>query len=92
MAIYSDSITAPAVFAAITAPSFTIPFEPRSIVIVNEDSTAANYVEYSFDGTNVHGRLTPTILAGIRLEFQRATKIWVRRGAGTPVVRIMVEA
>lgn len=90
MAIFSDSITAPAAFAGAAAPSFTVPFVPNSICVINEDGTAANFVEVSFDGVAVAGKLIPTILAGLRFE-QKVTKIWVRRGAGTPVVRIVAE-
>lgn len=93
MAIYSAAVTAPVAFPAVDAPSFTIPFQPKSIVIINEDATPANYVEFSLEGgTNaaVHGKLIPTIVAGLKIT-QPVTKIWVRLGAGTPTVRIVAE-
>lgn len=90
MSAYSTRVTAPAAFPALTAPSITIPFEARRVVLLNEDATAANYVEWSFDGTNVHGRLTPGLNAGFE-STQRTTKIWLRRGAGTPTVQVIAE-
>lgn len=90
MAIYSATVAAPAAFPAAASPSFSIPFQPTSIVIVNEDPTLANTVEFSFDGVNVHGRLVPTIMGAIKLN-QTAQKIWVRRGAGSPNVQIIAE-
>ena len=89
MAIYSTGGTAPAAFPV--SPSFSIPFEPRTILIVNEDTTLANYVEFSLDGVNVHGRLTPTVLGSLVLS-QHVLNVWIRRGAGTPVVRIIAES
>lgn len=89
MAIYSTSGTAPAAFAV--AADFAVPFTPKSILIINEDPAIANYVEFSFDGSTVHGRLTPTIFNNIKVS-QQAAGIWIRRGAGTPVVRIVVES
>jgi hypothetical protein len=89
--IYSTSVTAPAAFAAVSAPDFTVPFEPRSIIVINEDATTANYVEVSFDGVDVHGRLTPGQVSAMKFA-QTVKKVWVRRGAGTPVVRIVAEA
>lgn len=92
MAIQRAAGTTPAAFGAPTTPEVTLAFEPtKGIVIVNEDATPANYIEVSFDGVTVHGRLTPTVLAGLRFE-QRVTKIWLRRGAGTPAYQIVAES
>ncbi len=90
--IYSVAVVAPAAFPASNSPSITIPFAPASFVLVNEDPTRANYIEYSFDGTTVHGRLTPEALPAIQFTRQRGKLIWVRRGAGTPTIRITAEA
>ena len=89
MAIYSTTVTAQTSWQA--NADVTIPFEPRSIVIVNEDTDAANYVEVSDDGgVSTASKLTPTILAGIRLT-QKVKKIWLKAAAGTPSVQIIAE-
>jgi hypothetical protein len=91
MSAYSVRVTAPAAFPAATAPSVVIPFEPRRVLILNEDGTPANYVEWSFDaGDNVHGRLTPGTNASYE-STQHGTRIWLRRGAGTPSVQVIAE-
>jgi len=89
MAIFSAASVAPNAFPV--SPSFELPFEPKSIMVINEDTTPANAVELSFDGVNVHGKLIPTVLQGQKFE-QRTTKIWVRAVAGAPVVRIVAES
>lgn len=91
MAIFSTTVAAPAAFPAANAPSVEIPFAPKLLTIANVDATPANYIEFSFDGVAVAGRLTPGSLPNIRLELQAATKLWLRRGAGTPNVTIIAE-
>lgn len=91
MAIYSVAVTAPAAFPAANAPSVIIPFEPKSITVINEDSGAANSIEVSFDGVEVHGKLIPTQVAALKFS-QSVTKVWLRRAAGTPTVRIVAES
>lgn len=88
---YSVMVTAPAAFPAASVPDITLPFSPSSFILENRDTTAANYVEYSFDGVTVHGRLTPGGLGAIKYEKIRTRKIWLRRGAGTPSVQLIAE-
>lgn len=83
-------VTAGAAFGS-PGPDITLAFRPDSITVVNEDGTAANYVEVSFDGTTVHAKLIPGVIAGLRFS-QRVKGVWLRRGAGTPVVRVIAEA
>lgn len=95
MSIFFARAAAPAAFAGLTAPNFAIPFVPRSVAIVNEDADPLNFVEFSFDGVNVSGRLVPGTLGGIVLEERQAAtvlNIWVRRGAGAPNVQVTAEA
>ena len=87
MAVYSDTIAVPAAFT--TEPSFTVPFQPKTIAVVNENTTAANVIEVSFDGINVHGKLIPGLLAGFKWD-QNTTKVWLQ-GVGSAVGRIIAE-
>ena len=87
---YSVAVTAPAAFAAVTAPDITIPFVPTSVLVIIEDTTAANTVEVSFDSSATHGKLIPGTVTGLRFENGR-TRIWLKRAAGTPVVRVVAE-
>lgn len=89
MANFAARVTAPAAFAA--PADITIPFEPKFFTIVNEDTVAANFVEWSYDGVNVAGRLTPGINAFYRSEQRAVRGIWLRRGAGTPAVDVIAE-
>jgi len=95
MAIYSATVAAPAAFGAYNAPDVTIPFQPKRITIINNDSTLANYVEFSFQGdsasTVVHGRVIPTVNAAYESR-QDATKVWFKRAAGTPNVTVIAES
>ena len=89
MPIYSTTVTAGASYPASTAPDVTIPFEPKSIVVVNEDTS--NNVSVSLDGTNDAFTLVPGILPALRIT-QRATKIWLKRAGGTPSVQVIAES
>lgn len=91
MAIHSAVVAAPAAFPAANSPSFEAPFVPKRLVFTNFDATPANYVEVSFDGVTVAARLTPGANPTFDTELQNATKVWVRRGAGTPNVQIIAE-
>lgn len=91
MAIYSVQVSPGASFPAADSPSVTIPFEPKRVTIVNEDTTAANVVEFSYDGVTVHGAVKPTI--NPQYESRQLPKqLWLRRSAGTPSVRITAES
>lgn len=50
-------------------PQITVPFVPQEIAVVVLDSTAANTVDVSFDGTNRHARFVPTQLGGFSFRF-----------------------
>jgi len=60
-------------------------FSSFSISIVND---AAGYIEYSFDGTEVHGRLH----AGESrvMDFRRQRRIWLRGESGGESYRLEV--
>lgn len=86
MAIYGTTLDVTAVTAFPTLPNITIPFQPRSIAIVNENLATA--IEVSFDGVNVHARLTPGLPSAGMVFGQKSEKVWLRAavGGGTSVV------
>ena len=57
-------------FPAVGSPQITIPDGApcRSISIVALDSSAANYIEWSYDGTVIEDRLVPTVQPGMVYE------------------------
>jgi len=61
-------------------------FSSFSILIVNDD--AVGFIEYSFDGVNVHGRLH----AGESrvMDFRRQRHIWLRGESGGESYRLEV--
>lgn len=78
MAIFNSSAAAPVAFAA--NPTFSIPFEPKTITLINESNVFASAVEFSLDGVNVHGKLIPTVLGSIELT-QHVQNVWLRGAA-----------
>lgn len=75
-------------------PDLIIPFTTVGLSFINEGSTTSNSVEYSFDGTTVHGDLVPT-KPSASLEFKNRTVslIWFRLKTGsTGPVTVRVEA
>ena len=71
-----------------------IPFSTYGIIFHTEGSGGTNIVEYSFDGTNVHGELIPsTSRTTITFLNRVASMIWFRlkTGASGPIT-VSVEA
>ena len=68
-------------------------FNSSGIMILNASTTASDIVQYSFDGTNVHGDLVPgTPAAGLTFDNRIESSIFFRlESAGSPVT-IRVEA
>jgi hypothetical protein len=78
-----------------STPQFTIPFQPRTIIVSNDDTTNDVYV--SFDGVNDHAHLAPnTPTAAIRFERAPYLKVWIREGGttsgGTTKIQVIAEA
>lgn len=90
MSVFSEivDVSGQSAYPAQDSPQVVIPFEPRSIAIVNEDGVDDAFV--SFDGVNDQGHL----IGGATTEFsQRVTKVWLRRGdVGTPPTNIQITA
>lgn len=70
-----------------STPQVQAPFEPRSIVIINQDAT--DDVFASFDGVTDHVQLLGS--DSIRFIFQRARNLFLRKGAvGTDPTNVQV--
>ena len=68
-------------------------FNSIGFSFLNEADARAVVVEYSFDGTTVHGDLTPLLPSeGIVFDNRMVSKVWFRLvTAGTPAL-VRVEA
>jgi len=68
-------------------------FTSVGIALMVESNNINDVIQYSFDGTNVHGDMTPTLPSeAIIFDNRFANKIWFRRATpGDPVV-VRVEA
>lgn len=62
-------------------------FTSIGIAIMNESKTDSDIIEYSFDGTNVHGDMTPGLpSAGIIFDNRCENTIWFRlKQEGIPI-------
>lgn len=90
MSVFSEivDVSGQAAYPTLDSPQVVIPFEPRSIAVINEDGVDDAFV--SFDGVNDHGHL----IGGTATEFkQRVTKVWLKRGAvGSAPTNIQITA
>lgn len=89
MAMFTTTVAAPAAYNA--SADVTIPFVPKRVTIINEDTTAANQVMFSYDGVNDAGAVKPTVNPTYESR-QLAVQLWFKRTAGTPTVRVIAEA
>lgn len=94
MAIHRQNINLSGAAAFPPDPQVVVPFEPKRITVINQ--VAAEYIEFSFDGVNVHGRLTSAATAsGSEIVLiQRARQLWLRAetGGATSPVEVIAEA
>lgn len=69
------------------APDGIITFSTQYVLMINETTAAANkVVEYSFNGTTVHGELdcsTGSQTVKIEMPFRVVSKIWLRVKSGS---------
>lgn len=75
-------------------PDIVIPFSTTSVSFVNFEPLSTNAVEYSFNGTDVHGDITPqTPTAGLVFNNRKISLIWfrIKDGSSGPVT-IRIEA
>ena len=88
MSAYQETFDIAADTAYPSSPQVEIPFEPRQVLIVNEDSAAT--LSFSYDGKDDQGRL----LAGNGVTvFQRVRRLWLKRtgGGGAVLINVMAE-
>lgn len=65
-------------------PDLIIPFSTQSVVFLNEGTTGTQVVEYSFNGTTVHGELDPTLPSkGLAFDNRVISLIWFRLKSGS---------
>ena len=81
---YFQDQSGTALTGSFAAQSFGFP--SFSILVVNDD--AARYIEYSFDGTDVHGRLHAG--ESRTMDFRRQRRIWLRGESGGESYRLEV--
>lgn len=90
MSVFQQIVDVSSTTAFPVTPQVEIPFEPVSIVVVNQDSVPSSDIFLSFNGVDVHGQLFGA--DGITYQ-QRVRKVWLRRGsAGSPPTNVQVIA
>jgi len=68
-------------------------FNSTGMSLLVESNEPSDVVQYSFDGKNVHGDLTPGMPSqGIVFDNRIANKIWFRRASPGRAVLVRVEA
>ena len=68
-------------------------FNSIGIALLVESTNSDDVIQYSFDGKNVHGDLTPLLPSqGIVVDNRIANKIWLRRAIAGGAVLVRVEA
>lgn len=75
-------------------PDIIIPFSTTSVSFINFESFSTNAVEYSFNGIDVHGDITPqTPSAGLIFDNRQISLIWFRvKDGSTGPATIRIEA
>lgn len=75
-----------------TDPQVDLGFEPDFYSFFNESTTAADVVQFSFDGAITHGKLVPgTPLAAMSWETKRRM-VWFRLATAGAAVAVSVMA
>jgi hypothetical protein len=76
------------------SPDIIISFTTQGLMFLNLGSGSSNVVEYSFNGSTVHGELNPTnASAGMSFDNRVQSLIWFRLQSGsTGPVTISVQA
>lgn len=67
-------------------------FISQGILLINESSNIADVVQYSFDGINVHGDLTPTTdSAALTFNGRKESAIFLKLASAGSSVSVRVE-
>lgn len=68
-------------------------FNSVGIAIMVESNDVTDVVQYSFDGINVHGDMTPTLPSeAIIFDNRHQSSIYLRRAIPGPSVTVRIEA
>ena len=90
MSVFQQVVDVSGTAAFPTTPQVVIPFEPKSILIINNDPTAGDDVFVSFDGVEDHTQIFGA--DGVTF-LQRVKQVWLRRGSiGAPPTNVQVVA
>lgn len=75
-------------------PDVIIKFGTRSIMLLNEETSSSQVVEYSFNGSTVHGELDPSLPSrGLVFDNRQISMIWLRVKSGsTGPITIRIDA
>ena len=75
-------------------PDIVVPFPTHGFSLINYGADSSKTVEYSFDGTTLHGDLIPQTSSGsLVFDFRSVCTMWFRLKAGsTGPVNIRIEA
>ena len=74
-----------------TDHAFSWDFISAGIMLLNESENVADVVQYSFNGSDLHGDLRPgTVSAAIAFDSRHESKVYFRlaSGAATLIVRV----
>lgn len=93
MAIYSDSQTiSSASYPAESAPSVVIPFEPKKVTFLLDDTGAGKELMVSLDGVSDHIHLHADHAITMYTTEQRVKRFWVKRGGVNTGLRVIAES
>lgn len=68
-------------------------FTSVGIALLVESNDVTDVIQYSFDGVNVHGDLTPTLPSeGIIYDSRYESNVYLRRATPGPSVTVRIEA
>jgi hypothetical protein len=74
-------------------PDCLISFSTKGLSFINYGTLVTHTIEYSFNGTTVHGELSPTTGSSNMLFLHRAISlVWFRIKSGSTTATIRVEA
>lgn len=74
-------------------PDIIIKFATQGIYLLNEGTLSTQVIEYSFNGSNLHGELDPTLPSrGLMFDNRQVSMIWFRLKAGSSSTVLSVAA
>jgi hypothetical protein len=58
------------------------PFRSQGIILVNDEAGGGNNIQFSFDGTTLHGTIKPTEV--LTFDFRKEMKIYLKSPGASP--------